>query len=105
MTAERSFLPIVAFVLIGTCFGLPSAKAEEASDMAKKLGTPRGLCVVVSEDPNAAFALGLARASELTIVLASPKPEMAAAARVAAERAGLLGTRFFVVETTEGRIP
>src|SRR5258708_3368336 len=85
----------VALIFAGACLILPGLKAEDAGEFAKRLGSPRGLCVVVSEDPHAAFALALAKASELTLVIATPSAEAAAAVRAAAEKAGYLGARVF----------
>ncbi|MEX0585358.1 MAG: class I SAM-dependent methyltransferase, partial [Pirellulales bacterium] len=67
----------------------------EARAYLEKLGAARGLCVVLG-DPQGSLSLELARDSELTLFAQSPQPTEVAAARQAADAAGLLGTRIYV---------
>ncbi len=73
--------------------GGPAAVGADTAAVAAKIGTPRGICVVLG-DPQ--LALELAKASELTIFLQSPRDEDLAAARQQADAAGLLGKRIYV---------
>ena len=69
--------------------------AADAPTLAAKIGTPRGICVVLG-DPEGKLALELAKASELTVLVQSPHDREVAAARRQADAAGLLGTRIYV---------
>lgn len=94
----RLFTLFVAAPIIGVVTGVlggPAALGGDASTFVSKINTPRGLCVVLG-DPQGKLALELARASELTIFVQSPREEEVAAARKQVDAAGLLGTRIYV---------
>jgi outer membrane protein assembly factor BamB len=69
--------------------------AADAAIWLQKIGTPRGLCVVLG-DSDGRLALDLAKSSELTIFAQSTSDNQVAAARQAADAAGLFGTRIYV---------
>src|SRR5262245_17506231 len=71
-----------------------AASAEDAAGYLAKIGTPRGLCVVLG-DPQGELAMALSRQSELMIFWQSPREDEAAALRKTADAAGLLGTRLY----------
>jgi hypothetical protein len=85
--------PIVG--LISLALGGPTALGADAKALVSKIGTPRGVCVVLG-DPQGNLALELARASALTIFVQSPREDEVSAARKQADAAGLLGTRIYV---------
>jgi outer membrane protein assembly factor BamB len=80
-----------------------AAPADEAATLIEKIGTSRGWCVVLG-DPRGELALELARQSELTVFVQSPRDDEVAAICKAADAAGLLGTRMYVQQGEYRRI-
>src|SRR5262249_10954149 len=95
--AYRFLLCVIVTSCCMTCS--PTARAAdvlpEVAGLLDKIGVARGLCVVLGDDPGQT-ALDLARASDLIIYVQSPKPQVVAAVRRAADQAGLLGRRVWV---------
>jgi outer membrane protein assembly factor BamB len=75
--------------------GGEAAWGADAAALISRIGTPRGICVVLG-DPRGTMALELARGSELTLFVQLMRDEDVAAARKNADDAGLLGTRIYV---------
>lgn len=65
----------------------------DAGPLLAKIGTPRGVCVVLGDAP---AALELARGSELLVYVQAPDAKQVDELRRAADDAGLLGKRLFV---------
>jgi len=84
------FMAVASFSL-----GSRTAQGADVAALLVKIGTPRGVCVVLG-DPQGKLALELAKASELTIFVQSPREEDVMAARKQVDAAGLLGTRVYV---------
>ena len=84
---------IVAAFWISCCLCLPAAHgADEATAASlKKIGTQRGVCVVLGlpEEGQADAVVDLAKASELTLYVQSASDDEVAAMRAAAERHGV----------------
>ncbi len=77
-----------------------------ARAVATKLGISRGICVVLGLPGNDADrVLELARATEAILFVQSAKAEEVAAARKAAETAGMLGSRIYADRGRPSRIP
>lgn len=91
----RSWLPAICLLFVL----LPSSGAvsDDVDLHLQRLGVKKGIVAVVGlpqEDPS--YLVELAGASELTIYFQTDDEKVAAAARRAAEQAGVLGTRLFV---------
>src|SRR5262245_32982292 len=94
----RSLIAVAALLSM-----VPVAFAGDVTPLVAKIGTPRGLCVVLG-DPQGSLALDLARATELTVFLQLQRDEDVAAARKLLDAAGLLGTRVYVQKGTAAHI-
>jgi outer membrane protein assembly factor BamB len=93
-------------ITLATLLPRPGAGQNPPADAKatlERIGTTRGICVVLG-DPQAALAVELAKASDLIVYLQSAKADEVAAARKAAEAAGLLGTRVYVEQGKLDRI-
>jgi hypothetical protein len=78
--------------------GLRAAEGEaetEAGQVLARLGTDRGICVLLGEDP-AEMAVQLARQSELIVYIQLPYGEAVSQVRSRVEGSGLFGTRVYV---------
>ena len=64
-----------------------AADAPAIDQILQKLESPRGICTILG-DPRGEKAIGLARASNLTVYLQLPRMEDVQSARRAAEAAG-----------------
>jgi outer membrane protein assembly factor BamB len=73
----------------------------DAAATVAKIGTSRGLCVVLGDSQG---ALELARASELLVYFQSPDAKQVETLRRSADEAGLLGKRLFVQQGPWTRI-
>ncbi len=80
-----------------------SAESEQAASLAKRIGTDRGICVLLG-DKECRLACELARKSDLVFYVQLAGGEEVAAACKAADAAGLFGTRIFVEKGTPARI-
>lgn len=93
-------------VLLGVLAMLPAASPAadgEAKALLDRIGTARGLCVVLG-DPQGALTLDLARQSELTLFVQAAKSDEVEAIRKAADAVGLLGTRIWVQQGDLARL-
>jgi outer membrane protein assembly factor BamB len=97
-----------ALLVLFAAASLPARAAPAPDDATRALlaqvGVPRGLCVLL-EDKGCARAIDLARASGLLLFVQLADPADAAAARRAADEAGLYGTRVFVDAGPLTRLP
>jgi len=85
---ERSAVSLSILLLIGAVL-TPSAPAgEEIDRLLEKLGTKRGICVVLGQS-NCELAIKLARESDLLVYVQLPDAQHVERARRAAEAAGL----------------
>ena len=90
------FVPISVFTFILLLNMRPVvASAADTHTLLMRLGTNRGICIVLgADDPQ--FPIELAEASELLIYVQSADPEAVAATRGAADEVRMLGTRIYV---------
>jgi outer membrane protein assembly factor BamB len=72
-----------------------SASKPDAAALVQRLPMTRGLCVVLDAEPGP-LAIALAGQSKMIVYVQHPDPRTVAAARDAAQRAGMLGTRIYV---------
>jgi outer membrane protein assembly factor BamB len=79
------------------------AHAADAQGLLKRIGSPRGIAVLLGDDRCEA-AIALSRASDLVVYVQLPKGSDLAAAQRAADEAGLYGTRIFVEQGDLARI-
>ncbi|MDA1054997.1 MAG: PQQ-binding-like beta-propeller repeat protein [Planctomycetota bacterium] len=95
MSLPARCIPVVLMVvslLTADCFADQSVDAS-----LTQIGGTRGVvALLLGPDSDADHAIGLAKASELTIYVQSADDGQAAALREAADAAGLLGSRIFV---------
>jgi len=100
----RTQPPVVHGAMVYACFALllllgqvraVAAQDQEVQALLGRLESPRGIGVLLADDP-AEPAAALARQSELLVYVQHPDAGVVASARVALDRAGLLGTRVFV---------
>ena len=77
--------------------------ADEAGNLLDKLGERKGICVIVGSG-DAQLPVKLAAGSEFTLFVSVATEDQAAAARQAADDAGLLGTRIYVSIADRGKI-
>ncbi len=101
-TRCASILAVGCLVALFCCVGV-RADQEQGSRLIDRLGTTRGVCVVIG-DGQCQTAIDLARRSQLTLFVQVPTPQEYAAACKAAEAAGLLGRRIFVAQASPARI-
>jgi len=69
--------------------------AGENKEIVDKIGLRKGICVVL-DDEKCELALDLARGTDLVVYVQLSRSEAVGAARLAADQAGLYGTRIFV---------
>lgn len=86
----------IAILTITLCHAL-TAEAQAVKPMLEKIGTTKGICVVLG-DTKCEFALELARNSELLVYMQMPNAEATEAARKIVDGEGLYGTRIFIQE-------
>ena len=94
----RSLIAVAVLLFIA-----PVAPGGDVAPLVSKIGTSRGVCVVLG-DPQGSLALELARATELTIFLQLQREQDVAAARKQVDAAGLLGTRVYVQKGSAAHI-
>src|SRR5262245_6143291 len=97
MARSRWLVWLAAIVsgILSFLLGAPRAFGADAAEWISKIGTPRGICVVIG-DAQGQLALDLARGSELTFFVQLASDEAVAAVRKRSDEAGLLGTRVYV---------
>lgn len=93
-------LRFLAFSLLlagaGAAPGAANAAAESVDDALRKIDTTRGIvCLLDLPADGTSFVVDLAKASELTLYFQSADEAQTRAVRVAASKAGLLGSRVF----------
>jgi len=86
-------ITIVGFA--GVCGSSPVYGTEEMMTVLSKIGTEKGICVVLG-DAKCELALKLAAGSELLIYVQLPRPEDVETARKLIDDAGFYGTRIFI---------
>ena len=94
-------LTLLVLLLAGGHLG--KAAEQNAQSLVDRLGVERGICLVLGA-PDADLPVRLARASGLLIYVQTDSAEEMVAAREAADRAGMLGTRIYVERGAAGRI-
>ena len=103
MIAEQLML---ALLLAGSFHALCVEGADEGPGtpaILRQLDSPRGICAMAG-DREARQAIELARASELTVYVQLGDADEVAAARRAAESAGLLNRRVYVEQGSDTRL-
>jgi len=94
MTKHR-YLPTVVLVVVAFVTSGVAAVGEDAKTVLAKIGTDKGICVVLGAE-RASLVAELAQGSDLSIYFQSPDVREVARVREVAAAAGLLGTRVFV---------
>src|SRR5262245_929421 len=93
---RRAMKPVLVLSLLAACTTPTTAQdSDDAKALVKKLGTSRGICVVLG-DPKGTLAVDLAKNSELLVYVQAPEAGQIEAIRKTADEAGLLGSRIFV---------
>ena len=96
MTKTRvTFLITVACILLGSACGGFAFAAERAERILDRIGTTRGICVVLG-DQRCEIALELVKQTELLIYIQLPRGEDVEKARQIVDDAGFYGTRIFI---------
>lgn len=90
----RGSLCLPALALLLTALALPAA---EPAAVLKQIGVRKGICALPG-DTGATLAIGLAKQSELICYVQLANPGEVEAARRAADKAGLYGTRVYVAQ-------
>ena len=99
-------LVVAAASIAGVLAASPAARAqssEGAAALLERIGGSRGICVLIGSGQGSR-ALELARASELTVYVQSRDARDVAAARTAADAAGLLGRRIYIERGSAERV-
>jgi hypothetical protein len=96
---------VMFFVLMGGALhALSASGADEGPQVIlRHLDSPRGICALLG-DREARQAIGLARASELTVYVQLSAADEVVVARRAAEAAGLLNRRVYVEPGSDARL-
>ena len=104
MSIRRGTLVTLCAAVLGSALNPPlRVAAETPAQILERIGVTRGLCVVLG-DQTGNLAVELARSSELMVYSQVGRDEDVAAARRAADAAGLLGRRLYVEKGDLGHI-
>ncbi|NUQ64736.1 MAG: hypothetical protein HUU20_19915, partial [Pirellulales bacterium] len=93
----------LSFAAIHAAAANGADEGREIRAILSQLESPRGICVVLG-DREARLAVGLARGSELTMYVQLAEAGEVAAARRAAEAAGLLNRRVYVEQGSDAQV-
>ncbi len=94
MLTTKRWLMSVGLTMIGG-LGAAVKAAPSVEGVLQRLGTQRGICVVLGEE-HVALAIDLARVSEFIVYVQLADEDATQNARQAAEKVGLFGTRMFI---------
>jgi outer membrane protein assembly factor BamB len=95
----------LAAIMLAALWIVPAGgqNAADAKTILKQIGVTRGICLVLN-DPQGSLAVDLAKSSDLIVYLQLGNAGDVAAARQAAEKAGLLGVRVYVEQGKNDRL-